>query len=47
MFTGPLSAWDRGHATLTQPDVLEFYWTNAEGFKNYFAFVRAADKSVK
>lgn len=47
VFTGPLSAWDRGRATLTQPDVLEFYWTNAEGFKNYFAFVRAVDKPVK
>ena len=47
VFTGALSAWDQGRATLSQPDVLEFYWTNAEGFKNYFAFLRVVDKPAK
>jgi hypothetical protein len=47
VFTGALSAWDQGRATLSQPDVLEFYWTNAEGFKNYFAFLRVVDKPGK
>lgn len=47
VFTGALSAWDQGRATLSQPDVLEFHWTNAEGFNNYFAFLRVVDKPVK
>jgi hypothetical protein len=47
VFTGALSAWDQGRATLSQPDVLEFYWTNSEGFKNYFAFLRATEKPAK
>jgi hypothetical protein len=41
-FSGPLSAWNRGRATLT-PDrsAIEFHWTNAEGAKQYFAFLKA------
>ena len=42
-FSGPLSAWNRGKATVT-PDgkAIEFHWTSAEGFKQYFAFLRAS-----
>lgn len=40
-FTGSLATWDGGKATLSQPDVIEFYWTNPEGAKSYFAFLRA------
>ena len=41
VFTGVLTAWNQGKASLTQPDVFEFYWTNSEGFKNYFAFIHS------
>ena len=34
----PLRAWDHGHATLSSQGNLEFYWTNPDGSKNYFAF---------
>lgn len=44
VFTGALSAWDEGRATLTQPDVIEFYWTAASGAKNYFAFLRSREQ---
>lgn len=44
IFTGTLSDWDKGRATLVQPDVIEFYWTDASGFKNYFAFLRSKEK---
>ncbi len=36
-FTGRLAAWNGGRATL-KDDVLEFAWTNAEGWKNWFVF---------
>ena len=39
IFDGALSAWNGGHASL-KDDVLEFYWTNAEGAKNWFVFRR-------
>lgn len=44
VFTGALAAWDEGRATLTQPDVIEFYWTAASGAKNYFAFLRSREQ---
>ena len=44
VFTGALAAWDEGRATLTQPDVIEFYWTAASGSKNYFAFLRSREQ---
>jgi hypothetical protein len=37
-FTGNLAAWNGGRATLTKPDLMEFYWKNASGATNYFAF---------
>ena len=39
IFDGALSAWNQGVATLKE-GVLEFYWTNAEGFNNWFVFQR-------
>jgi len=43
VFTGVLSAWDQGRATLSADrKVIEFYWTNADGSRNYFAFLRAS-----
>ena len=38
-FTGSLSAWDNGRATLTNGN-LEFYWTNAQGWKQWFSFAK-------
>jgi hypothetical protein len=37
IFTGPLAAWNNGRGKL-RPDgkVIEFYWTNAAGAKQYF-----------
>ena len=41
-FSGALSAWNDGKATLTtDASAIEFYWTNAQGAKQYFAFLRA------
>lgn len=41
MFTsGPLTAWNGGRATISDKGALEFYWTTAEGYKQYFAFVK-------
>ena len=43
VFSGVLSAWDQGRATLSADrKVIEFYWTNADGSRNYFAFLRAS-----
>lgn len=39
MFNGALEAWNNGVASL-KDGVLEFYWTNAEGFNNWFVFQR-------
>jgi len=37
LFTGPLAAWNNGRGKLnTRDDVIEFYWTNAAGAKQYF-----------
>lgn len=37
VFTGTLAAWNSGRGKLNQTaDVLEFYWTNREGAKQYF-----------
>lgn len=37
VFTGPLAAWNGGHGKLKpKGDVIEFYWTNAAGAKQYF-----------
>lgn len=37
VFTGPLAAWNSGRGKLNQTaNVLEFYWTNREGAKQYF-----------
>ena len=36
-FTGPIEAWNKGHGKLkAKGDVIEFYWTNAAGAKQYF-----------
>ncbi len=35
-----LRAWDHGHAILSSQGNLEFYWTNPDGSKNYFAFAK-------
>jgi hypothetical protein len=43
VFSGVLSAWDQGRATLSADrKVIEFYWSNADGSRNYFAFLRAS-----
>jgi hypothetical protein len=39
VFDGALSAWNGGVASLND-GVLEFRWTNAEGFNNWFVFQR-------
>lgn len=39
VFTGPLAAWDNGKATL-KDGVIEFYWTNAQGWKQWFTFAK-------
>lgn len=39
MFDGALEAWNNGVASLKN-GVLEFSWTNAEGFNNWFVFQR-------
>ena len=44
IFSGVLSAWDQGKATMSQSNVIEFYWTNSDGSKNYFAFLRSPSK---
>ncbi len=42
VFSGVLSAWDRGRARLTnERQVIEFEWRNADGSRNQFAFLRA------
>jgi len=42
VFSGVLSAWDQGRATLSADrKLIEFHWTNADGARNYFAFQRA------
>ena len=38
-FTGSLASWNNGQSTLKN-GVIEFYWTNASGAKNYFAYSR-------
>lgn len=43
VFSGVLSAWNQGRATLSADrKVIEFYWSNADGSRNYFAFLRAS-----
>ena len=43
VFSGALSAWDQGRATLSADrKVIEFYWVNADGSRNSFAFLRAS-----
>ncbi len=40
-FTGPLAAWNGGHGKLKPSgDVIEFYWTNAAGAKQYFVLAK-------
>ncbi|HZU24414.1 MAG TPA: hypothetical protein VFA04_02775, partial [Bryobacteraceae bacterium] len=41
IFTGPLAAWNNGRGKL-RPDgkVIEFYWTNASGAKQYFVLAK-------
>lgn len=39
IFTGSLTAWNNGHAKIKN-GILEFYWTNAQGFKQYFTFAK-------
>lgn len=42
VFSGALSAWNDGKATLTADgSAIEFYWTNSQGARQYFAFLRA------
>ncbi|HEY9899797.1 MAG TPA: hypothetical protein V6D00_11495 [Pantanalinema sp.] len=38
-FTGPLSAWDGGRATLDGGNLV-FYWRNKNGSKNWFTFAK-------
>ncbi len=48
VFSGVLSAWDQGRATLSADrTVIEFYWRNADGSRNYFAFQRAAPAAAE
>ena len=43
VFSGVLSAWNQGRATLSADrEAIEFYWSNADGSRNYFAFLRAS-----
>ena len=43
VFSGALAVWDEGRATLSADHrVIEFYWTNADGSRNHFAFLRAS-----
>ncbi len=43
VFSGVLSAWNQGRATLSADrKAIEFYWSNADGSRNYFAFLRAS-----
>lgn len=37
VFSGPLSAWNDGRATVNR-DVIEFYWTTRSGAKQWFTF---------
>lgn len=40
-FTGSLTAWNGGVAQLNKRgDTIEFYWTNADGAKQWFVFIR-------
>lgn len=39
VFTGPLAAWDNGRAAL-KDGVIEFYWTNPQGWKQWFTFAK-------
>ncbi|MBI5189668.1 MAG: hypothetical protein HZA22_03185 [Nitrospirae bacterium] len=39
VFTGSLAAWNNGHATLKDGN-LEFYWTNEQGWKQWFSFAK-------
>jgi hypothetical protein len=41
-FTGVFAAWNEGRATVTTDlGAIEFQWTNPDGSRNYFAFLRA------
>lgn len=43
LFSGVLSSWDQGRASLSADrKVIEFQWSNADGSRNYFAFLRAS-----
>jgi hypothetical protein len=39
VFSGPLAAWNHGQATIKN-GVIEFYWTNAQGWKQWFTFAK-------
>jgi hypothetical protein len=39
VFSGPLAAWNNGQATM-KDGVIEFYWTNAQGWKQWFTFAK-------
>ena len=48
VFSGVLSAWNQGRATLfADRQVIEFYWRNADGAQNYFAFQRAGPTAAE
>jgi hypothetical protein len=40
VFSGPLAVWNNGHATIGN-GTIEFYWTTAEGAKQYFVFEKS------
>jgi len=47
VFSGVLSAWNHGRATLSADrQVIEFDWRNADGSRNYFAFQHAGPAAV-
>ena len=42
LFTGVFAAWNDGRATVTADlRVIEFRWSNKDGSRSYFAFLRA------
>ncbi len=48
VFSGVLSAWNQGRAALSADrQVFEFYWRNADGAQNYFAFQRAGPAAAE
>lgn len=48
VFSGVLSAWDQGRATLSADrKVIEFDWRNADGSRNYIAFQHAGPAAAE